>query len=709
MRPDELFPLFAHVDTIKGIGKGSCCALQRLFRGRAGEETNPSNMPIVRDLLFHLPVSLLDRRASPLLTEAQAGQVVTILLKADRHTAPSSRRAPYKITCSNDSGTVELAFFNADPHWVSKQFPFGAWRAVSGKLELFDGRWQMPHPDVIAPAEEIEKLKTVDPIYPLTAGLSSLRLHGWIKQVVSKLPRLPEWHDAGFMGEHNFPRWHEALKQVHNPQNADNLSPYDNIRRRLAADEILADQLALAILRQDVVKDKGEIIPLSALSKKIESQLSFALTQGQQAVLQEIRDDMSSGHRMLRLLQGDVGSGKTIVALLAMLDIVGMGAQAVCMAPTEILARQHFASFSKMLEPFGIKPVLVRGGMRSKERAEVLADIVSGEAKIIVGTHALFQEGVVFQKLSLVVIDEQHRFGVLQRMALANKGTQPHLLLMTATPIPRSLSMMLYGDLENSQLKEKPAGRQEIITRALPVNRAEEVINSLQRNLISGTRAYWICPLVEEKEEIEENTLPIMAVEERYRILCQFFPGKVGLVHGKMKAAERQQVMQAFKDGELSLLVATTVIEVGVDVPEATIIIIENAERFGLAQLHQLRGRVGRGNQQSSCLLLYQPFCSNVAKERLKVMREHNDGFLISEEDLRLRGGGEVLGTRQSGVPEFVFADLFEHKDLIEFIRIDVKNILARDPKLESPRGQALRVLLSLFGHDRNVGLLGAG
>ncbi len=713
MRPAELYSWFSEVTTIKGIGDKASQSLARLLRRMAGPESEEKVfIPRLRDVLFHLPVSVIDRRYSPPLLQAEAGNVITALVTVEKHNAaPKRSRAPYRIICSNASGTLTLVYFNAEHSWLETAFPLGAQRIVSGRVELYDGMLQMPHPDIVATPEEREKVMKLEPVYPLSEGLSSRRLAGWIAQAFARVKALPEWLDTAYVKQQGWCDHVEALRRLHYPESKQELMDDAPARLRLAYDELLASQLALALVRVHLKRSAGQRIGPGAHAARVEAALPFALTAGQRRVLADIRADMASGARMLRLLQGDVGSGKTVLALLAGLDVVDAGMQVALMAPTEILARQHAQSLAEILEGTGVEVQLLTGALKASQREKALSRIASGEAHIVVGTHALFQQHVRFGALGLVVIDEQHRFGVAQRMALSGKGGgNPHILLMTATPIPRSLTMTLYGDIDCSALTEKPPGRQEIDTRTLPLSRLAEVIAAVERARAAGAKIYWICPLVEGKGDISlQESADMQAAEDRFAALQVKFGARVGLVHGKMKPEARQKVMQGFSGTEYDILVATTVIEVGVNVPQATVMIIENAERFGLSQLHQLRGRVGRGDKPSTCLLLYHSHASETARERLKIIRGTTDGFTIAEEDLRTRGGGEILGTRQSGMPEFIFADLYAHRDLMKTARDDTKLMLERDPGLLSERGRSLRILLYLFGHDQSVRWLEGG
>ncbi|TQV79245.1 ATP-dependent DNA helicase RecG [Denitrobaculum tricleocarpae] len=697
MRPEILFPLFAPITSISGIGPRFAALFERLVGAH------------VLDLCWHLPNGLIDRRYSPRIAEAQPGRIATISARVLRHHPAPARGRPYRVVVGDDSGELQLVFFHARADYLEKILPEGEIRVVSGKLEVFGGGLQMSHPDHIVPESERADIQTVQPVYPLTAGLPQKVVAKAVTKAVetalAHTADFPEWLDPALQRQRGWPGWYEALRDVHRPQEAQDLEATTPVRSRLAYDELLANQLALALIRRNQTRHKGRrITGDSSLRARVLDALPFALTNSQHLVLSEIDGDMASDSRMLRLVQGDVGSGKTVVALLAMMAAVESGAQAAIMAPTEILARQHHKTIEPLARAAGVAVELLTGRDKGKGRAAVLARIASGESAIVIGTHALFQQDVAFNDLALAVIDEQHRFGVHQRLTLAEKGRGVDMLVMTATPIPRTLMLTAYGDMDVSKITEKPAGRQPIDTRTLPTDRLPEVVDGIGRALRSGTRVYWVCPLVEESELSD-----LAAAEDRYRELQMHFGERVGLVHGKMKAKEKDAAMAAFVAGDTSLLVATTVIEVGVDVPEASIMVIEHAERFGLAQLHQLRGRIGRGSQKSSCLLLYQGPLGEISRARLNIMRETDDGFRIAEEDLRLRGAGELLGTRQSGFPEFRLADLQVHGDLLAVARDDAQLILNKDPDLDSERGQALRVLLYLFERDAAVKYLRSG
>ncbi|MBO6949404.1 MAG: ATP-dependent DNA helicase RecG [Rhodospirillales bacterium] len=693
MRPEILFPLFKDVTSLKGVG------------ARTAELISKVAGPHIIDLLWHLPTDIIDRRYRPKIAEARPDTIATITLRITKHYPPFNKRSPYKVVGMDDTGAMNLVFFRARSDYLNKVLPENETRIVSGKVERFGDTLQMTHPDHIGTEDEIDTMSKVEPVYPLTAGLS-LKVLGKAMSAALEIPKpLPEWQDGPLMKREKWPAWHEALHAVHAPESEAELSPVTPARRRLAYDELLSNQLALALVRAHMKRSKGlSLVGDGTLRKKVLAALPFELTNAQKLAIDEVDADLAAEHRMLRLLQGDVGSGKTVVALMAMLSAVEAGGQAVLMAPTEILARQHHATLTQMAEPAGLQPLLLTGRERGKNRDGLLEKLETGAARLAVGTHALFQDDVAYKDLRVAVIDEQHRFGVHQRLTLASKGRAVDVLVMTATPIPRTLMLTAYGDMDVSRLMEKPAGRQPVTTALISNERLDEVVAAVKRATGSGARVYWVCPLIEESE-----TSDMAAAEARYDHLKSIFGERVGLVHGRLKGAEKDAVMTAFKDGAIDILVATTVIEVGVDVPEATVMVIEHAVRFGLAQLHQLRGRIGRGSGKSTCLLLHAGHIGETAKARLTTMRETDDGFVIAEKDLELRGAGELLGTRQSGLPEFRLADITEHADLLPIARDDAELILRNDPELESERGQALRQLLYLFERDAAIRYLRSG
>jgi len=691
-KPSELEPVFRPVTELGGIGTH----MSRMLVKVAGPE--------IVDMLWHLPVALLDRRYTPKIAELKQACVATLELTVDRH-EPGRGRFPYRVRCRDETGFIELIFFNVRGPYLLKQLPVGEKRLVSGRVEFYNGLPQMAHPDAILPVTARDRIAIVQPIYRLTGGLTAPMLDRMMRAALVRTPALPEWLDTGLQRQRAWPDWRSAILAVHNPESEADLLPTTPARQRLAYDELLAHQLALALVREQNRRSGGKPnVGDGRLRNAALAALPYRLTGAQERALGEILHDMGDHHRMLRLLQGDVGSGKTIVALLAMLAALETGRQAAMMAPTEILARQHLATIAQIGERLRVNVAVLTGRDKGKARTQTLAAIADGRIQIVIGTHALLQPDVVFLDLALVVVDEQHRFGVDERATLTSKGQGVDTLVMSATPIPRSLTLAAYGDMDVSRLDEKPPGRTPIVTRTVAIERLDEVLDGLGRAIGAGARIYWVCPLIEESDESD-----LAAARQRFAVLHARFGQRVGLVHGRMKAAEKDAVMAGFVAGELDILVATTVIEVGVDVPEATIMVIEHAERFGLAQLHQLRGRVGRGSAASTCLLLYAGPLGGTARDRLAILRETEDGFVIAEEDLKLRGAGDLLGTKQSGMPDFKLADPVLHGDLLAVAADDARLIINKDPGLTGKRGEALRVLLYLFRRERAVRYLRSG
>ncbi|MER8835063.1 ATP-dependent DNA helicase RecG [Mesorhizobium sp. M0045] len=702
MRPSLLDPLFVPITSLAGVGPKVGALIEKVVTADVGDRTARAG-----DLLFVLPHTVIDRRNRPGIAGSAEGAIVTLDVRIDRHQPPprGNRSVPYRVYAHDDTGEIALTFFHAHAAYLEKAMPVGEHVVVSGRMEWFNGRPTMVHPDHIALAGDAENLPLVEPVYPLTAGLSAKVLRRAIGQALGRLPVLPEWQDGEFWRRHAFPAFGDALNRIHHPADPIDVSVDGAAWRRLAYDEFLASQVSLALVRAKVRRLSGRpLVGDGRIVEQLRVALPYSLTMSQEMALAEINADLGDPERMLRLLQGDVGSGKTVVALLAMARAVEAGGQAALMAPTEILARQHLATIAPLAERAGLRVAILTGREKGRERADTLTGLANGDIDIVVGTHALFQETVTFRDLVFAVVDEQHRFGVHQRLAITAKGDAPDMLVMTATPIPRTLVLTAFGDMDVSKLTEKPAGRQPIRTVTLPLERLDELIGRMLDAVADDQKIYWICPLVEESEEIK-----LMSAEDRFASLKPLFGDRIGLVHGRMKGTDKDEAMRAFKQGDTRILIATTVIEVGVDVPDATIMVIEHAERFGLAQLHQLRGRVGRGDKPSSCVLLYKDPLGETAKRRLSVMRETEDGFRIAEEDLKLRGEGELLGTRQSGTPGFQVARIEVHADLLEAARDDARLILSRDPELQSERGTALRLLLYLFGRDEAVRLLRAG
>ncbi|MDA4843773.1 ATP-dependent DNA helicase RecG [Hoeflea poritis] len=701
MRPSLLDPLFVPITSFSGIGPKIAALIARVLGRESGDDARAV------DLILLPPHRVIDRRNRPGVAFAPEHSIVTLALHVDRHQpAPRGKRnVPYRVFAHDETGEIALTFFHARQNWLEKALPVGETVLVSGRVEWFNGRASMVHPDHMALEKDADSFPLVEPVYPLTAGLSPKLLQRAIDGALATLPALPEWLDAAFLEKNGFPDFANAVSRLHDPRDEADISASAPARRRLAYDELLAGQLSLALVRQRVRRLPGK--PVSgdgSLRERLRAALPFSLTGSQEKAIADIVADMQSTERMLRLLQGDVGSGKTAVALFAMAACAEAGGQAVLMAPTEILAQQHFATIGALAEQAGLSVQLLTGRTKGKEREAALSRIESGEAQLIVGTHALFQETVNYHDLLLAVVDEQHRFGVHQRLRLTAKGSAPHMLVMTATPIPRTLVLAAFGDMDVSRLTEKPAGRQPIRTVTIELERISDIVMRLRDAISKGRKVYWICPLVEESELSE-----LMSAEQRHAYLAAEFGSLVDVVHGRMTGLEKDRAMQDFKSGKTRILVATTVIEVGVDVPDASIMVIEHAERFGLAQLHQLRGRVGRGSEASSCILLYKAPLSETARARLSIMRESEDGFRIAEEDLRLRGEGELLGTRQSGTPGFRLVELEAHRDLLEAARDDARYVLQKDPELTTERGQALRYLLYIWRRDEAIRLLQAG
>jgi ATP-dependent DNA helicase RecG len=693
-RPDILFPLFAEPTALDGVGPKVAKLLERI------EITRPV------DLLFTLPVSGIDRTLRASIREASLPGVVTVEVEIGLHQPGATRTRPYRIHVRDALTEFQLVYFRPHADWLRTTFPAGQRRIVSGRVEIFDGIAQMAHPDHVLRPGSTETLPEYEPVYPLTQGLNLRTMTRAAQDALTRAPDLPEWIEPSLKRQRRWPDWQAALHAAHAPTGPADLAPTAPARERLAYDELLAHQMTLAIARARMKRTKGFATRGDGhLHARVVAALPHALTGAQERCVAEITADMASDLRMNRLLQGDVGSGKTLVAFLAMLAAVEAGAQAALMAPTEILARQHLFSLAPLAEAAGVRLALLTGRDKGAERAGKLAALASGETQILVGTHALFQKDVAFRDLRLAVVDEQHRFGVRQRMDLGDKGDRADILVMTATPIPRSLALAQYGDMDLSILDEKPPGRQPVETALISAGRTSKVVEHLRRALAEGRQAYWVCPLVGESETAE-----MTAAEDRFeRLSLALGPELVGLVHGQMPPAQKDAAMADFVAGRTRLLVATVVIEVGVNVPDATIMVIEGAQAFGLSQLHQLRGRVGRGSAKSTCLLLYDPPLGETARARLEIMRATEDGFRIAEEDLALRGAGDLIGVQQSGLPKFRIADLETQTELMRTAQDDSRLILSQDPELHSTRGQAVRTLLHLFERDKAIRMLSVG
>ena len=680
---DLLQPLLAPLDTLKGVGPALAEKLARVAGGGR-----------VLDLLFHMPEGYVDRRDRPRVADAQPGQFATFTLEVISTEAPSVKGRPWRIVCKDASAFIELIYFSRPGH----AFTPGQTLIVSGKVDRFNDRLTLPKPDHVLPAERAGLLPGIDPVWPLTAGLFPSQVRTALRQAIALVPDMPEWHDLALLRRERWPGFRDALHAVHLPLEL----PGDAPRARLAYDELLAHQLAMAWTRTRSRHRPGQPIAGDGrLRTQALRRFGHEPTPSQLQALAEIDRDLAAPRRMLRLLQGDVGSGKTLVALMAMLSAAECGHQAALMAPTEVLAKQHHRTLSK-LSPIPVG--LLTGSIKGIERRRVLTGLETGRLHLVVGTHALFQDAVAYNDLALAVIDEQHRFGVEQRMTLGAKGARTDVLVMTATPIPRTLLLTQWGEMDVSRLLEKPGGRQPIRTTIHSLSTLPDIVEGVGRALHRHERVYWVCPMVSESELTD-----LAAAEARYAALAERFGDVVGLAHGQQEAHIRDRALADFAMGALRLLVATTVIEVGVDVPEASVMVIEHAERFGLAQLHQLRGRVGRGSAQSYCLLLHDDGLTDAMRRRLTLLRDTDDGFLIADEDFRLRGGGDLLGKRQSGLPGYRLADTDQHERLVQVAAKDAAAILDREPKLNGSRGSALRLLLALFGRRAAVQTLEAG
>lgn len=671
MIPPILAPLYLPVSKLKGVGPVKAEAFSRL------------GILNLKDLIFHIPYNLLQRKMEPNLADVATGDLIVKSVRVTGFDISSKfSKSPSKIICrTKEDKQINLLFFNAKGNYLEKTYSVGQELIVSGLVNVSSFKYEIIHPDSLVAANEAFKISAIEPIYNATYGLISKYIWLSVKSALKIIPKFPEWIPHEIILKYKLPTFNEAVQAIHHPKNNSNISELDPSRLRFALDEIYAHQLSLFNMRKKVKQESKMPYQFAGLIfKKMLENLPFSLTDDQMKVIDEIANDLRSCHKMMRLVQGDVGAGKTLVALAAMLFCAENNKQSALMVPTELLAHQHFANIEKICTQVGVKVGILIGKQTAKQRAQLLEQIENGELQIIVGTHALFQEKVKFNNLGLIIVDEQHRFGVNQRKALLDKGNNADFLMMTATPIPRTLEMLVYGDLDVSIIRNKPANRKPIITSATPTKALDGVIDSLSKILDRNEQVYWVCPMIEETEDVD-----IAYVDERFQNLQKAYPEKVGLIHGKMKQAQRDEVMSKFSNKELKILVATTVIEVGIDVPEATVIVIENAERFGLSQLHQLRGRVGRSSLQSYCVLLYSFKISAIGKERLKIMKESNDGFLIAEKDLELRGSGDITGTKQSGLPEFRFFNLEFHSKYIQDVRLSVEakeGLIAEEQKL---------------------------
>ena len=693
-RPPALFPLFAGLETLDGVGPKAAKLLPSLGIERP------------RDVLFTLPYACVDRRPRASIRDVVAPATVTVEVEVGAHVPARRKGGPTRVFVRDADTEFQLVFFHVRGEFLQKQLPTGQRRLISGKIEIFDGIAQMVHPDHILRPEEAGGLPPFEPIYPLTAGITQKQMIKAVASTLQRIPALADWIDPALKAREGWSDWGDAVRTAHAPQGADDVALQAPARTRLAYDELFAHQLTLSLARSAFRRGKGQAsLATGRLQAKVLAALPYRPTDAQGRAMAEIASDMATDRRMNRLLQGDVGSGKTLVALMALIVAVEAGGQGVLMAPTEILARQHLGSLRPLAESAGVVLEILSGRDKGAERAAKLKALAAGDIHLLVGTHAVFQKDVQFHDLRLAVIDEQHRFGVAQRMELGEKGLAADVLVMTATPIPRSLALAQYGDMDVSVLDEKPPGRLPVKTALISAGRYDEVVGHLRQAVSDGRQAYWVCPLVEESELVD-----LTAAEERFRALrVSLGDGVVGLVHGQMLPADKDKAMADFVAGRTQVLVATTVIEVGVNVPNASIMVVERAEIFGLAQLHQLRGRVGRGSADSTCVLMYQPPLSDSATRRLQILRDSEDGFRIAEEDLAMRGAGDLIGTAQSGLPKFRIADLERQAGLMAIAQSDARALLAIDPGLSGPRGQAARILLWLTGQDEAIRLISVG
>ena len=694
MRPSYLNNLLSPINLVTGIGP----KIEKLF--------NRIDINLKVHFLWHLPYNIIKHQKHENIHEAQINTLVTLKIKVLKHVPSRFKKQPYRVHCLCNETPIDIVFFYARHPVVKKNLPEEEIRFVSGKLEYFRNTYQITHPSHIIETTGINKIKNIEPIYSLTAGLSQKIISKYIEQIIKNIPDLNEWIDEIYLIKYRFLNWKNSIVRIHNPDKIEDINNQNIYRRRLAFDELLAHQLAIAIIRNYNQKKKGIIISSNnKLYEKFLKNLKFKLTTSQKKVVEEITIDLESENQMIRLLQGDVGSGKTVVALIAMLKTIESGYQSVIMVPTSILANQHFENFCDLLSDLNLNVEILTSKDKGKDRINKLKLIANGNINIIIGTHALIQEDVVFHKIGLAVIDEQHRFGVYQRMVFSYKGKRPSILVMSATPIPRTLALASYGDMDESRLTEKPLGRKTIKTTSLTLNKVNKLIERIKINITnSNSKFYWVCPLIEESEELD-----LKAATLRYQHLDNIFKNKVLLIHGQLNDKEKEQIMYKFINEDYRILVTTTVIEVGIDIKSATTIIIEHAERFGLAQLHQLRGRVGRSNLDSFCILLHKEIIGDNAKKRINKMIETNDGFIISEEDLKIRGAGEILGKKQSGLPSFKIAELSFDSDLLEDVREYVEKISKNNLKLENNEGEKLRSLLYLYERDAAIKTLLAG
>ena len=679
MRDPILFPFYNDLSSLPGVGPKLRPALARLVGGETW-----------LDLIFHLPTSWIDRRNRATIDEVQVGEIATITGTVDK-IDHARMKFPARIRLRDDTGFITLAYFHANRQWLEKTFEIGKTVIASGKIGDFQGGRQIVHPDHVLSPDKDDELPEVESVYPMTANITPRQIRKFMSAALDGTPDLDEWIDPHLMKRNNWPSFKQALLRLHQPKVYDP-DGFETARQRLAYDEALAREMAMGQARLARERRHSRPIPRAVgVEKQIVDALPFRPTRAQMDAYKDVATDMGRPIPMRRMIQGDVGSGKTLVAALAAAQVSADGGITAFMSPTEILARQQAEAIGRFLAPVGIRVAALTGRDKGAAREAILNDVRAGKIQVLSGTQALYQSDVDLPELSLVVIDEQHRFGVADRLKLTAKGASPHMLVMSATPIPRTMALAVHGDLDISVIGEKPANRQEVVTAAVPDTRIDDVIQAVSRAVDRGERAFWICPAVDSEDAGDASAI------QRRDVLAGYVNAPVELVHGRMPAQDRDAALEKLRTGEAPILVATTVIEVGVDVPEATIMVIEHAEKFGLAQLHQLRGRVGRGEKASSCLLLYQSPLTESGKERLDTLRKTTDGFEIAEADFRLRGPGDLLGLRQSGLPAFRVLELARDANLIETARTDAKSVLMADPTLVGPRGVAVRRARDLF------------